>query len=113
MVSRILLGKYDTIDDIFWFCVEVCVDCLAYSLLHRPRQRDTGVTSENHNGLNGTNKRLSKVTLFAYLWAYLIFTKLMWSMYSVAMLSSCALCCFGAAFARLSMVLFVFLLCHV
>ena len=56
MVSRILLGKYDTIDDIFWFCVEVCVDFLAYFLIHCPCQRDTGMTSENYTGLKGLNK---------------------------------------------------------
>ena len=98
MVSRILLGKYNTINDIFRFCVEVCVYFLAYFLIRRPRRRDTSVTSDIHNDLKCTKKRLSKVTLFAYPRAYLIFTKLMWSMDSVAMLLSCALCCFGAIF---------------
>ena len=49
-------------------------------------------------GLKGTKKCLNKITLFAYLWAYMIFTELMWSMYSVAMLLRCALSSFGAIY---------------
>ena len=28
MISRILLGTYNTTGDIFWFCMEVCVDLM-------------------------------------------------------------------------------------
>ena len=50
------------------------------------------------NGLKGTKKRLKKITLFAYPRAYMIFTELMWNMYSVAMLLRCALSSFGAIY---------------
>ncbi len=99
MVSRILLGTYRTTGDMFWFCMEVCVDLIAFCLLiRRPRQRETGVTCANDGGPKGKRKRLNSITLFAYPRSYMIFTALMWNMYSVAMILCCALSCFGAVF---------------
>ena len=101
MVSRISLGTYETTGDLFWFCVEICIDLFVfYALIRRPRRRDTGVTcaNSNGNGLKGVRKRLNSITLLAYPRSYMIFTELMWNMYSVAVLLSCALSCFGTVF---------------
>ena len=99
MVSRILLGTYNTTGDMFWFCMEVCVDLIAFCLLiRRPRWRETGVTCANDGGPKGERKRLNSITLLAYPRSYMIFTALMWNMYSVAMILCCALSCFGTVF---------------
>ena len=99
MISHMLLGTYNTTGDIFWFRMEVCVDLIALCMLIcRPRQRETDVTCANNDGPKGERKRLNSITLLAYPWSYMIFTELMWNMYSVAMILSCALSCFGAVF---------------
>ena len=99
MVSRILLGTYNTTGDIFWFCMEVRVDLIAFCLLIRcPCRRETGVTCADDGGPKGERKRLNSITLLAYPQSYMIFTELMWNMNSVAMILCYALSCFGAVF---------------
>ena len=99
MVSLILLGTYNTTGDIFWLCMEVCVDLIALCMLiHRSCRREPGVTCANNFGPKGERKRLNSITILAYPRSYMIFTELMWNMYSVAMILCCALSCFGAVF---------------
>ena len=99
MISRMLRGSYDTPNRLFWCCVEACVDFYALCLLIRgTRRRETGVTCANENRLNGVRKRFNSITLLAYPRSYMIFTELMWSMYSVAMFLCCALSCFDMVF---------------
>ena len=82
-----------------WFCVEICVDLCIILLLRGLRRRDTGVTSKCVSAsLKGTKKRVKRYTLLAYPRAYMIFSELMWSMWSVAMLIRCALCSFGTVY---------------
>ena len=82
-----------------WFCVEICADLCIILLLRGFRRRDTGVTSNsNCASLKGTKKRVKRYTLLAYPRAYMIFSELMWSMWSVAMLIRCALCSFGTVY---------------
>ena len=50
------------------------------------------------DGPKGERKRLNAIILLAYPRSYMIFTALMWNMYSVAMILSCALSCFGTVF---------------
>ena len=97
MLGRIFRNTHSPIDSfLFWFCVEICIDLFVFFLIRSLRRRDTGVTSNRLSfGLKGTKKRLNKITLLAYPRAYMIFTELMWSMYSVAMLLRCALSLFG------------------
>ena len=99
MVSRILLGTYNTTGDMFWFCMEVCVDLIAFCLLiRRPRRRETGVTCANDGGPKGERKRLNSITLLAYPRSYIIFTELPWSMWSIAIILNCALRCYFCVF---------------
>ena len=99
MVSRMLFGTYNTPGDIFWFCMEVCVDLIAFCMLiRRPCRRETGVTCANNDGPKGERNWLNSMTLLAYPRSYMSFTELMWNMYSVAMILSCALSCLGAVF---------------
>ena len=99
MISCILLGTYNTTGDIFWFCMEVYVDLIALCMLiRRHRRRETDVMCASNDGPKGERKMLNSITLLAYPRSYIIFTELMWSMYSVAMILSCALSCFGAVF---------------
>jgi len=94
----------------FWVCAEFCIDLFVFVLIQSFRRRDTGVTSNRLSfGLKGTKKRLNKIMLFAYPRAHMIFTELMWSMYSVATLLRCALSSFGAIYCLLNMVSWRFL----
>ena len=99
MLGRKSLGFHETTDSFVfwsWFCVEICVDLFVILLLRGLRRRDTGVTSKCvFASLKGTKKRVKRYTLLAYPRAYMIFSELMWSMWSVAMLIRCALCSFG------------------
>ena len=97
MIGRVL-HRINTITDVLWFCFEVCVDLFVASLICGLRRRETGVTLSSSSGLKGTKKRMNKVTLFAYPRAYMIFSELMWSMYSVAMILRCALRLFGTVY---------------
>ena len=75
MISRMLLGTYNTTGDILWFCIEVCVDLIAFCMLIRcPRWRETGVTCANNDGPKGKRKRLNSITLLAYPQSYMIFS---------------------------------------
>ena len=56
------------------------------------------MTCANNFGPKGERKRLNSITILAYPRSYMIFTELMWSMYSVAMILCCALSCFGTVF---------------
>ena len=100
MIGRKSLSDHGTTDPFvfwLWFCVEICVDLCVIWLLRGLRRRDTGVTS-NFASLKGTKKRVKRYTLLAYPRAYMIFSELMWSMWSVAMLIRCALCSFGTVY---------------
>ena len=94
LLSRTLLDTYNTTGDIFCFCMEVCVHLIALCMLIcSPRRREPGVTCAHNFGPKGERKRLNLITLLAYPRSYMIFTELMWSMYSVAMILCCALSC--------------------
>ena len=67
-----------------WFFVEMCADLFVFSLLRGLRRRDTGGTTMC---LIDCPKGVKK-----------IFSELMWSMWSVAMLIRCALCSFGTVY---------------
>ena len=84
-------------DLLFWWYMELCVDFLSLLLITWFCRRDIGKASVKH-GLKGAEKRLKKITLLAYPLSYMILLELMWSMYSVAMILSCALCCYFSIF---------------
>ena len=82
-----------------WFFVEMCADLFVFSLLRGLRRRDTGGTTMCLLDCpKGVKKRVKRYTLLAYPRAYMIFSELMWSMWSVAMLIRCALCSFGTVY---------------
>ena len=102
MIGRKSLSDHGTTDPFvfwLWFCVEICIDLCVIWLLRGLRRRDTGVTSNcTLASLKGTKKRVKRYMLLAYPRAYMIFSNLMWSMWSVAMLIRCALSSFGTVY---------------
>ena len=95
IVSDICIGSKENI--VFWRYIEICANFLSFLLIMWFHQGVISKTILKHR-LKGVEKRLGKITLLTNPWSYMILSELMWSMYSVAMLLNCALCCYCCVF---------------